>query len=137
MKKPVKCREKVGKGHPPKRTRFKPGQSGNPKGLKKGTRHLSTILKEFLSANINISDPLTTTDKKVKMMLGDALVRKLLKSGVEGDLQAIKEIFDRSEGRAVQRQEVDLNVKREDLSHLTEAEMLEYFRSKTASENSQ
>lgn len=32
---------------PPEEYRFKPGQSGNPKGAPKGTRHLSSIIQEL------------------------------------------------------------------------------------------
>lgn len=34
---------------PPKETRWKPGQSGNPKGKPKGSKHLSTWIQELLS----------------------------------------------------------------------------------------
>lgn len=32
-----------------KDTRFKPGQSGNPAGLRKGTKHLSTMIQEMMN----------------------------------------------------------------------------------------
>lgn len=50
----------VGKGKPPKEHQFKPGQSGNPKGLPKGTKHLSTWIQEMLNEEISFkikSDP--------------------------------------------------------------------------------
>lgn len=34
----------VGKGRPPKGSRFRPGQSGNPKGRRKGRENLKTIV---------------------------------------------------------------------------------------------
>jgi len=40
--------EKVGKGHPPKESQWKPGQSGNPAGRPLGTRYISEILREKL-----------------------------------------------------------------------------------------
>jgi Family of unknown function (DUF5681) len=43
-------------GNPPKDTRFKPGQSGNPQGRPKGSKNLSTLMMEAardqVSANI-------------------------------------------------------------------------------------
>ncbi len=38
----------VGYRKPPKHTRFKPGQSGNPRGRPKGTKNLKTDLIEEL-----------------------------------------------------------------------------------------
>ena len=38
----------VGYKKPPKRTQFKPGQSGNPRGRPKGTKNLKTDLAEAL-----------------------------------------------------------------------------------------
>jgi hypothetical protein len=44
----------VGYGKPPASTRWKPGQSGNPKGPKKGTKHTDTIIREVLFEPIKI-----------------------------------------------------------------------------------
>jgi uncharacterized protein DUF5681 len=40
---------------PPIRTRFRPGQSGNPKGRPKGSHSLSTIIKKTLEQEIDWS----------------------------------------------------------------------------------
>lgn len=34
---------------PNKATQFKPGQSGNPKGITKGTKHISTWIQELMN----------------------------------------------------------------------------------------
>ena len=39
----------VGFGKPPMHTRFKPGQSGNPRGRPKHSRNLKTIIQEVLT----------------------------------------------------------------------------------------
>ena len=46
----------IGYGKPPKQTRFKPGQSGNPRGRPSGTRNLRTDLAEELAERIAISE---------------------------------------------------------------------------------
>jgi hypothetical protein len=46
----------VGYGRPPVHTRFKPGQSGNPRGRRKGQRNVSTVLAETLNQRIRIRE---------------------------------------------------------------------------------
>lgn len=45
----------VGYGRPPKHRRFRKGQSGNPKGRRKGSRALKTDLDEALKAKLSIT----------------------------------------------------------------------------------
>jgi Family of unknown function (DUF5681) len=46
----------VGYGRPPTHTRFKPGQSGNPKGRRKGQRNVRTVVEETLNQRITIRE---------------------------------------------------------------------------------
>ena len=46
----------VGYGRPPLHTRFKPGQSGNPKGRPKGAKNEDTILREIMNRPIDIRE---------------------------------------------------------------------------------
>ena len=48
--------ERVGYGRPPMMTRFRPGQSGNPRGRPKGARNLSTIVAAALSERVAINE---------------------------------------------------------------------------------
>jgi hypothetical protein len=47
---------KIGRGRPPLHSQFKPGQSGNPSGRRKGSRNLKTELKEIMSKMITIRE---------------------------------------------------------------------------------
>lgn len=80
---------------------FVPGESGNPAGRPKGARNLSTILREMLEEEIEVN----IDGKKERKQFKDVLIRKLLKKANEGDLRAMQEIFDRTEGRAIQPME--------------------------------
>ena len=46
----------VGRGKPPKHTRFRPGQSGNPRGRPKGAKNFRTILEAALSERVVVKD---------------------------------------------------------------------------------
>jgi hypothetical protein len=90
---------------------FKKGQSGNPAGGVKGPR-LSTILRDMLEA----STPAEIAKAKFmaefytgrkKPTSGHAVIARLLKAGIiDGESWAIKEILDRTEGKAVQGLEI-------------------------------
>lgn len=76
-------------------TPFQPGESGNPSGRPRGAKNLSTILKELLETDVEI-------DGGEKHPYKNAIVTKLLQKAAKGDIKAIQEIFDRTEGKAKQ-----------------------------------
>jgi len=76
----------------------------NKEGRPKGSRNLSTILKEMLSEEIEV----VVDGKKEKKQFQDLIIRKLLKKANDGDIRAITEIFDRVEGKA--KQEISMNL---------------------------
>lgn len=43
----------VGYGVPPEEHKFRPGQSGNPKGRPKGSKNESTILRELMERKLD------------------------------------------------------------------------------------
>lgn len=80
----------VGFGKPPKHTRFKPGQSGNPNGRrkKKGSSVGATINDAFaerVTVTIN-GKPQTLTKKELVV---EQLIAKILK----GNLKALKKLL--------------------------------------------
>ena len=68
----------VGYGRPPQHTRFKPGQSGNPKGRPKGTINLKTDLMEELSERISVSEG----GKPKKLSKQRALLKSLVAKAI-------------------------------------------------------
>lgn len=82
----------VGYCKPPKEMQFKPGQSGNPGGLPKGTSKVSIALMKLLK---------TESGEEFKPKTrAEAVALALLTKALTGDVQAIKEISDRTEGKA-------------------------------------
>lgn len=80
----------VGYGKPPKHTRFRKGQSGNPKGRRKGSRALKTDLDEALKATLTI----TVGGKKRRGTTQALTMYALAIKSATGDLRAAKLLAD-------------------------------------------
>jgi hypothetical protein len=74
----------VGYGKPPKHTRFKKGQSGNPRGRPKGTKNLKTDLTEELSERVRIREGGRTRSISKQR----AIVKTLVAQAAKGDARA-------------------------------------------------
>lgn len=83
----------IGHGKPPLHTRFKPGQSGNPGGRKKGARNLKTVIADILETEIELIE----NGRARKRPLIDALILKLVQEALSGDTRAIRDLLDRYE----------------------------------------
>jgi hypothetical protein len=76
----------VGWGKPPKHSRFKPGQSGNPGGRKKGSVNVKTAVRQALESHVE----LTENGQKRSVSLLDALVLNLAQQALRGNVKAIQ-----------------------------------------------
>ncbi len=85
---PPKGDYEVGYGRPPKRGRFKPGQSGNPKGRPRGRKNVHTILEETLYKPVTI----TENGRKRKVPAIEALFLSLLRKSLDGDMRAFEKL---------------------------------------------
>lgn len=79
----------VGYGKPPKRTRFKPGQSGNPKGRPRSRRNLSTMLGDVLREPVYV----TLNGKRRKVSSETAILLRLREKALAGDHRSINTLF--------------------------------------------
>lgn len=78
-------------------TPFRPGQSGNPGGRPKKLP-ITDALRRILGGKLPASVPKASTGE-------DLVAFALIKKAVGGDLRAIAEIADRTEGKATERHE--------------------------------
>ncbi|MDX3806107.1 MAG: DUF5681 domain-containing protein [Bosea sp. (in: a-proteobacteria)] len=81
---------RVGFGHPPLETRFKPGSSGNPRGRPKGRKELKQDLHEELSERITLREG----DRTVRMTKQRALVKSTVARAIKGDARAQAKAFE-------------------------------------------
>ena len=79
----------VGYGKPPVTTRFKPGQSGNPRGRPKGAKGLNTIVRETLGGKLAVRTSQGT--KKISKI--EAVLQKTLEKAQKGDARAQFELM--------------------------------------------
>lgn len=75
----------IGYRRPPKHTRFKPGQSGNPKGRRKGAKNLKTDLAEELRETLIV----TEGGQRRRVSKQRAMVKSLVARAIKGDPRAI------------------------------------------------
>jgi hypothetical protein len=74
-----------GYGKPPKAYRFKPGQSGNPKGRPKGARSFKTVLDAELNARVEIVEG----GRRKKITKREAIAKQFVNRALSGDPKAI------------------------------------------------
>jgi hypothetical protein len=75
---------KVGYRRPPANSRFRPGQTGNPKGRLKGTANLRTDLRDELSENIRVRKG----ERDLKVSKQRAMLKALVAKALRGDARA-------------------------------------------------
>ena len=80
----------VGYGKPPQNTRFKKGQSGNPRGRAPGAKDLKTLLIDTLD------EPVVVTENGGRRTISkrQAIVKQLVNQSAKGDWRAVKLLVD-------------------------------------------
>jgi len=73
---------------PPEHSKWKPGQSGNPAGKPKGTKHLSTYIQEALTDEnfeLKLKDGTIMKEMPIK-----AIIKTAVAKSVSGDTRAME-----------------------------------------------
>jgi len=70
---------------PPKNTRFRPGQSGNPNGRPKGSVSFQTLIERELRKSVVINEH----GRQKRLTKQEIIVRRLAHDGIKGDYKAI------------------------------------------------
>jgi hypothetical protein len=80
----------VGYCKPPLHSRFKRGQSGNPRGRPPGAKTLSTLLTEALNEPVVIAED----GGRRKISKRQAIIKQLVNRSAKGDWRAVKLLLD-------------------------------------------
>src|SRR5262245_3065905 len=80
----------VGYGKPPQHSRFRPGQSGNPAGRRKGVRNLSTDVKRALKVPVKVNQGGRT--RAISTQEGALMV--LREKALKGDARALDRFLE-------------------------------------------
>jgi hypothetical protein len=84
------------------------GQSGNPDGMPKGTKHRATILKELMDIILKqngkpVANPLDPDEKKIT--IEKAMQVKMIEKALKGDIAAYELIMDTIYGKIATKNE--------------------------------
>jgi len=80
----------VGFGKPPRHSRFRPGQSGNPSGKRKPRQGLSERLDRILAEQINVTD----AGKQRRLPKEEVFLRQMVNKAIAGDRQFGRLLLD-------------------------------------------
>ena len=76
----------TGYRRPPESTRFKPGESGNPKGRPKGSRPVGAVLQEIIRQKIAV----TENGRTRRLPVLEIMLRRLANDAMRGEQRSIK-----------------------------------------------
>jgi hypothetical protein len=87
----------IGYRRPPPEGQFKKGQSGNPKGRRKGSANFLTVLERELSQSVVVNE----NGKKAKITRLEAMVKRMVAGALQGDHKSMVTLVTilRSTGR--------------------------------------
>ncbi len=80
----------VGFGRPPRSTQFRKGTSGNPKGRPRGSKSLSTIVKETLDEKVVVRE----NGRCGRITKRAAMIKQQANKAVSGDQRAVRYLIE-------------------------------------------
>ena len=77
--------DKIGYKRPPRHSRFRAGQSGNPRGRQKGVRNLGSDVKRTLEVPVRLSEQ----GKARQVSTQEAMLLRLREKALKGDARSL------------------------------------------------
>jgi len=85
----------VGFGKPPRSTRFKPGQSGNPNGRPRGAKNFAIAIGQELDSRVTV----TENGRRRRISKREVIAKHLVNKAASGDLKAIPLLLNEARAR--------------------------------------
>ena len=82
--------DRVGYCRPPRATRFKPGQSGNPRGRPRKPKPI----QELLATELRRRAPVRENGREQKLPKLELVVKRLVHDAIHGNYQAVRLLID-------------------------------------------
>lgn len=76
----------VGYGKPPKHTRFKPGQSGNPRGRPKKSKNIDALLEKELDEIVTLQEG----GQPKRMTKREAIIKQFVNMAIKGNAKPLQ-----------------------------------------------
>jgi hypothetical protein len=80
---------RVGYKRPPRHSRFRSGQSGNPRGREKGVRNLRTDVKATLAGSVVLNE----RGKAKRVSTQEAMLLRLKEKALKGDTRSLEQLI--------------------------------------------
>lgn len=87
----VRMDDDVGYQKPPRAHRFKPGESGNPRGRPKGAKNEATLLFELLHRKVEIRE----NGRTRKITILEAMLHRLAEDSLKGNVKSAAFLLNR------------------------------------------
>lgn len=98
-------KETVGYGQPPRSTRFKSGQSGNPRGRPKGAKSEAEIIHSLLQRKVDLR---TRAGGLRKITVFEAVFQKIVEDAVKGNLKCAQFLVNRKSALEMNDRNTDI-----------------------------
>jgi hypothetical protein len=121
----------VGYGKPPRHSRFKPGQSGNPKGRPKGSSNFKTVLRKTLTSKVRV----TKDGQSRTHSTQEAMLLRTVQMGFNGNFQAANRILQLA--AALSEEDESAPAKAQDELAPGDAEILELFKQRLLAQHAE
>ncbi len=95
--------ERVGYGRPPLASRFRPGQSGNPRGRPKGARNLNAVLASALGERVAV----TENGRRRRITKLEAAIKQIVNRAAAGEARATALLIQRAQANEAKASQPD------------------------------
>ena len=107
---PRRSDDEVGYGRPPPEHRFRPGQSGNPKGRPRGANSEATILQQLLQRKIVVHQ----NGRARKITVLEAILLRFTEDSLKGNTKSAAFLLNRHAGSTRDMPQVNEELSQDD-----------------------